>query len=188
MSKRPVRRLSRYVADADYPSLDEHRAARRRFLAGGAVVLGAGALATACGRPFWSDEQQLDGAQEQPDYYTVRFPVSDDRAVYLMDGGYARFYAVAMTWHEDCHLFAVDAREQLTDLFADDLAGRTVDELSTATGVDAVASQLCAQLNAAYEQDTGEVPGDWFHDLELVLTQLDPGELMGGVPVSPSYP
>jgi len=184
-----IRRLRRYDADADYPSLDDHRVARRRFLAGSAVMLGAGALATACGRPFGSQEPyELDGGVEQPDYYTVRLPATDDRAVYLIDGGYARFYAVALTWHKDCSLFAVDARDRLTDLVADDLAGRTFDELATASGVVAVATQHRALLNAAYEQDTGEVPGDWFHDLELVLTHLDPGDLMGGVPMEPSYP
>lgn len=189
MIKRELRRLRQYDVDADYPSLDEHRAARRRFLSGSAVVLGAGALAAACGRPFFTGEHnEVAGGIEMPDYYTLRFPVTDDRAVYFIDGGYARFYVVALTWNEDCSLFAVDARERLTDLFAEDLAGRTVDELDTASGVVAVASQLRSQLNAAYELDTGEIPGDWFHDLELVLTQLDHGIAMGGVPPSAGYP
>jgi hypothetical protein len=36
VNKKSIHRVPRYDADALYPSLDEHRASRRRFLAGSA--------------------------------------------------------------------------------------------------------------------------------------------------------
>ena len=173
----------------EYPTLSEHRASRRRFLAGSAVVLGAGALA-ACGRPFWGGEQQLDGSIELPDYHTVRFPAApDDRAVYLMDGGYVRFYAVAMTYHEDCAFFAVDSRPALTDEMALRVSDHSYDELSTNAGLLALQAELRELLDDAYNEDTGDIQLGWFVDVEVTFTRMDPPEILGGIAGdTPSYP
>jgi len=174
----------------DYPTLSEHRASRRRFLAGSAAVLGAGAL-TACGRPFWTDYQgEMDGYMPEPDYHTVRFPVTpEDRAVYLIDGGYVRFYAVAMTYHEDCAFFAIDSRAALTDQMADRITEHTYDELTTSAGVVAVQEELRLLLDEAYNDDTGDIAAGWFVDVEVTFTRMDPPEILDGFAGStPSYP
>lgn len=174
----------------DYPTLSEHRASRRRFLAGSAVVLGASALA-ACGRPFMGGEQhELDGSVELPNYHTVRFPITpEDRAAYLMDGGYVRFYVVAMTYHEDCASFAIDARSALTDQMANRVADHSYDELTTNAGVLALQDELRSLLDDAYNEDTGDIATGWFEDVEVTFTRMDAPELLGGFAgAAPSYP
>jgi hypothetical protein len=185
-SRRPARQQT-----PGYPTLDEHRSSRRRFLTGSAAVLGAGALASACGRPFWSDDHNdVDGGIELPDYHTIRFPAEpDDRAVWLIDGGFARFYAVALTFYEDCAVYAGNARDVICDLFHDEIAEHHFEELDSASGVAAIAGILRELLNQAYNDDTAQTGTDWFHELELRITHLEAPELLGGVPpATPSYP
>jgi hypothetical protein len=169
-----------------YPSLAEHRASRRRFLQGGLAVVGAGALATACPGFF---PQQLDGAMVEPTYHYCRFPADpEDRAVWLTDGGYARFYAVGLTYYEDVAMFAADDLAALTELIADELSASTYDDLSTASGHAAACNRIRALLNDAYNQNTGDVGDDWFEEVELTFTLLDAPEIMAGVAPDPSYP
>ncbi len=184
--QKPKRQPSRL----EYPTLSEHRASRRRFLAGSAVVLGTGALA-ACGRPFWTDEQHdLDGAMPEPNYHRVRFPVEpEDRAAYLMDGGYVRFYVVAMTPIEDCSYFAVDHRATLTDQMAIRVSEHSYDELSSSAGVMALEEELRVLLDEAYNEDTGDIASGWFVEVEVTFTRMDAPEILGGIAGdSPSYP
>ncbi len=174
------------TSTTSYPTLSEHRASRRRFLQGSLAVVGAGALAVGCEGFF---PRQLDGAMPEPNYHACRFPESpEDRAVWLLDGGYARFYAVAMTYDEDVALWAQDERDALTDRIADELSDCTYDELSTASGRTAVCNRLRLLLDDAYNENTGDVASGWIQDVELTFTQLDAPEVMGGVAPEPSYP
>lgn len=158
---------------ASYPSLAEHRSSRRRFLQGSLAVMGAGALATACPGFFG----QVSGGVQQPEYHSCRFPKSgDDRGVWLMDGAYARFYVVGLTYHEDVAFFVEDQQADLTDQLADELATSTYDELSTPSGYDAVRYRLAAVLDAAYNENTGDVATGWFETVELTVTRLDAPE------------
>jgi len=169
----------------DYPSLNEHRASRRRFLQGSLAVMGAGALATAC--PGFIG--QVAGGIQPPDYFPCRFPQApDDRAVWLMDGAYARFYVVALTYHEDVAFFAEDQRAALTDRLANELAASTYDELSTPSGHAAASERLRALLDDAYNENTGDIATGWFETAELTLTVLNPPELLAGAAPEPSYP
>lgn len=184
--QRPVRQQA-----PGYPSLDDHRASRRRFLTGSAAVLGAGALASACGRAFFSDNHNnVDGGIELPSYYTIRFPAEpDDRAVWLIDGGFARFYAVALTYHEDCAVYASDTLDALCDLFHDEIADHTFEELDSVSGVSAIATTLREILNQTYNDDTAQTGTDWFHELELRMTHLEAPEILGGIAGAvPAYP
>lgn len=193
MGRKNIRRRmqtpKREESSLDYPTLSEHRASRRRFLAGSVAALGAGALA-ACGRPFGSDHQgEMDGYMPEPDYHSVRFPISEDRAVYLMDGGYVRFYAVAMTYHEDCAFYAIDARPALTDQMANRIADHSYDELTTSAGVLALAEELRELLDEAYNEDTGDVSTGWFVDVEVSFTHMEAPQLLDGLAGgTPSYP
>ncbi len=191
--KRNIRRLKSYD-ESGYPSLSDHRQQRRRFLQGGAVLVGGGAL-TACSRPFgrWleDDPPEVDGGMDQPSYYQVRIPETGDRSVYLMDGGYARYYAVALTYTQDCAFFATDARDTLGQRFDALIGERSYDELVTADAatLDALREDLRADLDAAYNEDTGDLGESWFTAVELTFVRLDAPELMGGVPrAEPSYP
>jgi hypothetical protein len=152
----------------------------------------------ACSRPFGhltndnnNNNTQLDGGMELPDYHRVRIPEVDDRAVYLMDEGYARYYVVALTYHEDCALFAVDARPQLGERLDDVIGEYTYDTLVDAdpTIRRPLLEALREALDEAYNEDTGDVGSNWFADVELTLVRLDPPHNMGGVPrADPSYP
>ena len=187
---RKIRSLKQYQGRTDYPTLSEHRASRRHFLAGSVAVVGAGALA-ACGRPFWSEHQgEMDGAMPEPSLFSIRFPAEPgDRAEYLIDGGYVRFYAVGRTYTEDCAFFAQDARERLTVAMGELIAEHSYDELTTSQGVLAVQTELRELLDDAYNEDTGDIATGWFVDIEVTFTRLDAPEILDGFAGSdPEYP
>jgi hypothetical protein len=178
------------------PAAQSERPDRRRFLQGSAVLLGGGVL-TACGRPFGhlnenNNNQQLDGGMELPDYHRIRIPEVDDRAVHLVDDGYARYFVVALTYTEDCALFAVDARPRLGTRLDAVIGERTYDELDTADEptLAALRESLRQALDEAYNEDTGDVGSRWFTAVELTFIRLDPptGNLGGVPPRKPSYP
>lgn len=193
MRKRKRSPACRSVAPT-YPSLGEHCAARRRFLTTAGVTVGSGVLWAACGRPFGiggeREQEPMPGAVEEPGYHVIRIPAEPgDRATYLIDGGYARFYAQAVTYHLDCASFATDAREDLADRFSRELAERTYDELASAAGLQAVEGRLRELLDEAYNQDTGDSGSDWFADVELIFVRLDAPEPIGGLAgPEPEYP
>jgi len=185
-TQQPVTRQPDADTNIAYPTLAEHRTSRRRFLQGGLAVVGGGVLATACPGFFGG---QIDGAMVEPQYTYCRFPADpEDRAVWLTDGGYARFYAVALTFHEDVALFVEDDRAALTDLISDELSASTYDDLSTAAGLSAACSRIRALLDDAYNQDTGDTATGWFENVEVIFTLLDAPVIMAGVAPDPSYP
>lgn len=187
MARRTRTPVPRY--DDAYPTLSEHREARgpsrRAFLATGLAAAGAGALVTGCPGFFG----QVDGDIAEPTWARIRFPAEpDDHAVYLMDNGYARFYAVAVTWTEDVAMFAQDERAALLPRLAAVLAESTYDELNTPVGLDAAADRMRDELDAAYNENTGDVGEGWFEYVDLVLTRLDAPVEIGGVAPEPSFP
>jgi hypothetical protein len=202
MSKRRPERVSHYDGGADYPSLrghlsrarEDHRLARRRFLAGGAALVGGGVLA-ACTRPFGvgegGGEEQVPGDIAEPQYYTLRFPESGDASLWLIDGGYATYHVTAITWEQDCYHFALDGRAALQAAIAAAIDDFTYDELEGASRatMDSVRAAVKAALDAAYNEDTGDVGDQWFQDVEVVFTRLDaPQPLDGMAGPEPQYP
>lgn len=175
-----------------YPSLADHRQSRRGFLAGSAAMLGAGALA-ACSRPFGAGEgnQNIPGDVSQPHFYPLRFPVEGDASVWLVDGGYATYYVTAVTYAQDVALFVEDQRAALESRIASVIGERTYDELVTSNGatMDALRDAVASSPNEAYNEDTGDVGTDWFQQVDVIFSRLDPPAEIGGVAgEDPSYP
>lgn len=168
-----------------YPSLNEHEPSRRRFLQVGLAVAGAGALTAGCPGFFG----QVSGDIAEPNWHRIRFPADpDDRAVYLSDNGYARFYAVGLTYDEDVAMFAEDTRDALTTRLASEVSQCSYDELSTEVGISNLCERMRQSLNEAYNDNTGDVGDDWFQQVELYLVRLDAPAEIGGVAPEPSYP
>ena len=184
MARRKRTPLARYDTET-YPTLDEHRSSRRDFLKGSLAVMGAGALAAACD-PF---QPGMQGVMPRPDYHQCRFPEKDDRSVWLSDGGYARFFAVATTYQSDCVAFAEDANEDLTDRLAASLCDASSEALATQAGVSDAAETMRQVLNQAYRENTGDIGDHWFEYVDLVITRIDPPEIAPGMGGSePEYP
>jgi hypothetical protein len=190
MTRRP--KQVRDSRKPEYPSLAEHRQSRRQFLAVGGLAAGAGVLASACGRMFpWLDDDDtvtLGGVPEEPTYRRIRLPAEPgERGTYLIDSGYASFWAVALTYDLDCGLFAVDHVDALADALVPVISGCTYEQLLDPNVVANLQPALLEALDAVYHEDTGDV-GQWFTAVELTLTRLDAPQELGGVAPEPSYP
>ncbi|MDX9999842.1 MAG: hypothetical protein RBU30_00965 [Polyangia bacterium] len=184
MAQRPKSPVQGY--GGDYPSLAEHQQSRRAFLGAGLCVAGAGALAAGCPGFFTG---QIQGSIAEPTWARIRFPRDpDEQGVYLIDNGYAEFHAVAVTYTEDVAIFAQDQHPALLARLVTALSESTYEDLRTSAGVSAAAERMRAVLDAAYNEDTGDIGENWFEWVELTISRLDAPVEIGGVMPEPSYP
>ncbi len=202
--KRPTSPTTRDEA-AEYPSLREHLASRRRFLGLAGASLAAGALHAACNRslgapgdpdatvplpdatPPQPDTGPVPGGERPPDYYTIRIPVSDDLSCYLMDEGYAQFYVEVVTYMLDS---ANALQENLSD--AEEVCRQTVseytyDSLITAAGVTACEADLLTNLDELVMELEGHTDVTLEH-ATATFSYLEPYAEIGGAMGQPSYP
>jgi hypothetical protein len=203
-------------AQTAYPSLREHLATRRRFLGVAGASLAAGALHAACNRSLGApgdpdatvqpplpdatvqpplpdatvpppDTGPIPGTEQQPEYYTVRIPVTGELSAYLIDEGYAQFYVEAVT-------YVLDSANALTESMASAeetcrlaVVEHTYDSLSTAAGLAACEDDLLGAL----DQLVMDLEGHQDPTLEyavLTITYLQPYAEIGGARGEPSYP
>ena len=205
MAPRKIRKASQQE-EAGYPSLREHLISRRRFLEVASVSLAASGLVAACGRPLGADLDESDGGtdpdashrevdadiemlgvMEEPDYFLLRIPETDDLAAYLIDGGYCRFYVEVATYSADSYHALRDEILQAQDRCRNALSDFTYDTLDTADGhaeaeddLMETLDQLCQELN------NHTVPT--IEGVTLTLTHLEPASEIDGGIGQPEYP
>jgi hypothetical protein len=187
------RQVTAYQGDRVYPSLSEFQATRRTLLAGG-LLLGGGVALGGCLRSLGLDDEGHfegpGGVVQEPGYYTVRLPPEpDDAAVYLVDGGFARFHVVVLTYLEECAQYLGDQRATLVDALSAEVGEETYESLQNAQSVAALEERLLTLLDGKYAASTGSSGAGWFTELTLTLTRLDAPVELGGVDGgSPEYP
>lgn len=199
MAKRPIRQATTQP-EQRYPSLKEHVANRRRFLAVAGASMAAGGLWAACTRGLGSGgepgpdahvEPDADitilGDVEEPQYYLLRIPVTDDLSSYLADGGYCTFYVELATYtassYDTLVAHMADAEERCRSVLQD----FTYDNLNTAAGVASAEDDLLDGLDELVQ----ELEGHTTPTLELVtltISYLEPYEQMDGGIGLPEYP
>jgi len=200
--KRPTTRN----AQTGYPSLREHLATRRRFLGVAGVSLAAGALHAACNRSLGAPGDPdaavtpdavaplpdtgtipLPGSDQQPDYYTIRIPVTDELSAYLIDNGYAQFYVEAVTYVVDSANALQENMSSAEDTCRQTVSEFTYDSLNTAAGVAACEDDLLASLDDLVMDLEGHTNATLEH-VTLTITYLEPYADIGGARADPSYP
>lgn len=192
MAKRSIRKATTQT-EQRYPSLKEHVANRRRFLAVAGVSVAAGGLWAACSRGLGSGEPGPDaevtilGDIEEPQYYLLRIPVTGDLSSYLADGGYCTFYVELATYaassYDTLVVHMADAEERCRAVIQD----FTYDNLNTAAGLASAEDDLLDGL----DELVGELENHTTSTLELVtltISYLEPYEQMDGGIGMPDYP
>ncbi len=202
-SKRRV--IQTQHTEPDYPTLQSHLANRRRFLAVAGASVAASAVAAACNRamgtgpadagtdpdpdaapPQPDADIELLGAEPYPDYYTVRLPGTGELSAYLVDGGYASFYAVAVTYVTDSYHVLIDDLPGAQDVVRSTLAEHTYDSLNTAQGVTGAESDIRDALDAHCQTEHGQ-PAT-IEAVTLYISYLSPIVDIDGDMPFPSYP
>lgn len=194
---------------AEYPSLKEHLATRRRFLGVAGATLAAGGLA-ACSRSLQveggdggvspdaavtPDARVNDpdavvinpGESPYPDYYFVRIPAEGDLYVYLADGGYLTGYVEVSTYSEVSYLALIDHLDQAAERCRAALVDFTYDQMNTAAGVDMAEADLQETLDALC-QELGNHQDPTLEAVTLTITYLQPDAPIDGGMGKPSYP
>jgi len=201
--------------EPDYPTLQSHLSSRRKFLSYAGVTVAAGAvaasaLATACNRSLGAgpDDAGIDpdatppqpdatppqpdatieigGVEPQPDYFTVRIPVSGELSAYLIDGGYASFYVIAATYWADSYHALVDTMTDAQDVCRVSLEEHTYDALNTAAGLTGAEADLRDALDDFCEGQHGQ-PAT-LEAVTLHISYLSPTADIGGDAPFPEYP
>jgi hypothetical protein len=186
------RKVTSYQGDQVYPSLSEFQTTRRTLLAGG-LLLGTGAALGGCIRSLGQNDgnhEGLGGVVEQPGYFTVRLPPDpDDVGVYLVDGGYARFYVVVLTYLEDSARYLTDQRATLVEALSAEVGEETYEALQNAQSLAALEERLLTLLDDQYATSSGTGGTGWYTELTLTLTRLDAPVALGGIDGgTPEYP
>jgi hypothetical protein len=202
MALRPLRRAATPIL-AQYPSLKEHLATRRRFLGVAGATLAAGGLA-ACSRSLQGEG--LDGGvspdarvndpdavimnpgeNPYPDYFFVRIPAEGDLYVYLADGGYLTGYVEVSTYSQASYLALIDHLDQAAERCRAALVDFTYDQMNTAAGVDMAEADLQDALDALC-QELGNHQDPTIEAVTLTITFLQPDAPIDGGMGKPSYP
>ncbi len=197
MAKRSILKATQEPTSS-YPSLKEHLASRRRFLAtAGASVAATGILA-ACSRglgggqgtgiePGPDAEVTILGDIEEPHYYLLRVPVTGDISAYLADGGYCSFYVELAT-------YAASTFDTLTQHMAEAetrcrevLQDFTYDGLNSAAGVASAEDDLLDGLDELVQQLEGH-SDPTVEYTTLTISYLEPYEQLDGGIGMPEYP
>lgn len=182
-----------------YPSLMEHVQAtrqspsRRHFLGLAGATLAAGGL-SACTRSMSIEDRrepdasiEIGGAEQLPEYYTIRFPLEGDLSTWLMDGGYATFWVSAVTWHEASYQALLDLRAEAEQRLRATLADFAYDTLSTPAGATAAEDDLHETLDTFCQERCGHTEPT-MQTVTLTLTYLAPGDDLMGDMAEPEYP
>lgn len=198
MATRPIKKAT-LEHESSYPSLKQHLASRRRFMALAGASVAAGGLWAACSRGLGTGEPGPDahvepdaeitilGDIEEPQYFLLRIPVTGDLSAYLADGGYCSFYVELAT-------YVASSFDTLTQNMASAeercrvvLQDFTYDGLNTAAGVAGAEDDLLDGL----DELVGEIEGHTDATVEavtLTISYLEPyGQLDGGIGL-PEYP
>jgi len=198
MASRPIKKATSEPRTR-YPSLKEHLASRRRFLAVAGASVAAGGLWAACSRGLGSGEPGPDayvepdaditilGDIEEPQYFLLRIPVTGDLSSYLADGGYCSYYVELATYvgttFDTLTQHMADAEQRCRAVLQD----FTYDGLNTAAGVAAAEDDLTDGL----DELVGELEGHTNPTVEavtLTISYLEPyGQMDGGIGL-PEYP
>jgi hypothetical protein len=198
MATRPVK-TANVAAERSYPSLKEHLASRRRFLAVAGASVAAGGIWAACTRGLGSGEPGPDAHVEpdadvtilgdivDPQYYLLRIPVTGDLASYLADGGYCTFYVELATYaaatYDTLVAHLADAEQRCRAVIQD----FTYDGLNTAAGVTAAEDDLLDGLDELVQELDNHTAPTVEH-VTLNVTYLQPYEQMDGGIGLPEYP
>lgn len=182
-----------------YPSLMEHVRARRRepsrrrFLGVTGAALAAGGL-SACIRNMGIENRQepdasieIGGAEQLPEYFTLRFPIEGDLSVWLVDGGYATFWVAAVTWHEPSYQALLDFRADAEQLLRTTLADFTYDTLNSPDGLTSAEDDLHEALDTFCQEQCGHSEAT-MQTVTLTITYLSPGDEIMGDMAEPEYP
>lgn len=198
MAKRPIKKAT-METESSYPSLKEHLANRRRFLAVAGASVAAGGFWAACTRGMGAGEPGPDahvepdaditimGDVEEPHYYLLRIPVTGDLSAYLADGGYCSFYVEVATYvastHDTLTQNMADAEEACRMVLQD----FTYDGLNTAAGVGAAEDDLLDGLDEVVQDLEGHTQLT-VEAVTLNISYLEPyGQMDGGIGM-PEYP
>ncbi len=192
MATRPIKKVTAET-EQSYPSLKQHVAGRRKFLAVAGASVAASGLWAACSRGLGNSEPGPDaevtilGDIEEPHYYLLRVPVTGDLSSYLADGGYCSFYVELAT-------YSASSYDTLTQNMADAearcravLQDFTYDSLNTAAGVASAEDDLLDGLDELVQ----ELENHTAPTLELVtlnISYLEPYEQLDGGIGMPEYP
>ncbi len=201
MATRPIKRATSRP-EQSYPSLKQHVANRRRFLAVAGASVAAGGLWAACTRGLGSAEGIgpapdaqvgpdaevfLAGDVAEPEYFLLRIPVSGDISAYLSDGGYCTFFVELATYSASTYDTLTQNMDEAADRCRALLVDYTYDGLSTAAGVAAAEDDLLGELDDL----VGEIEGHNLPTVELVtltISYLEPVEQLDGGIGEPQYP
>ncbi len=202
MATRPIKKATKETAgsfEESYPSLKEHLASRRRFLALAGASVAASGLLAACTRGLGSGELGPDanvgpdaditilGDIEEPHYYLLRIPVTGDITSYLADGGYCSFYVELATFVPSTSDTLTQHMDEAAARCREILQDFTYDGLNTAAGVASAEDDLVVGLDDL----VGELEGHSNLTVEhttLTISYLEPYEQMDGGIGLPEYP
>ena len=195
---RKLRRVARHAETPAYPSLHEHVASRReqapsrrRFLGVAGATLAVGGLA-ACSRNMGIDAEpdasiEIGGAEPQPDYFTIRFPLQGDLTAWLSDGGYATFWLTAVTWNEQSYQTLLDQRADAEAQLRATLSDFTYDGLNSAQGESSAEDDLLDALDQ-FCQEQNHHNDPTIQTVNLTITYLTPNDDLMGDMAEPAYP
>ncbi|MFH2010149.1 MAG: hypothetical protein ABI333_26360 [bacterium] len=204
--KKKTRVTTAVTPELGYPSLQEHLSTRRRFLGLAGASLAAGTLAAACNRAMGAGGDadagpdpepdatvpndvsiEIGGIEPEPDYYTLRIPVSGSSSAWLIDGGYAAFHVSLVTYAADSYQALLDNLGEAENRCRTTLQDFTYDGLNSATGITGAEEDLLETLDL-YCQELNSHTYPTIEALTLTLTELSPPAEIGGAAPEPSYP
>lgn len=198
MATRPIKKVT-VEPERSYPSLKEHLASRRRFLAVAGASVAAGGFLAACTRGLGAGEPGPDahvepdaditimGDIEEPQYFLLRVPVTGDLSAYLADGGYCSFYVELATYvaasFDALNQNMADAEERCRAVLQD----FTYDGLNSAAGVASAEDDLLDGLDELVQELEGHTDLT-IEAVTLNISYLEPyGQMDGGIGL-PEYP
>jgi hypothetical protein len=129
---------------------------------------------------------EIGGIEQQPDYFTVRIPVSGEVSAYLVDGGYASFYVIVATYWADSYDELQEHMADAQSVCRVTLEEHTYDALNTAAGITGAESDLRDALDDFCEVQHGQ-PAT-LEAVTLHISYLSPVAELGGDSPSPEYP
>jgi hypothetical protein len=202
MATRPIKKATKESAASDessYPSLRQHLAGRRRFLAMAGASVAATGLWAACSRGLGSGEPGPDayvepdaditimGDIEEPHYYLLRVPVTGDISAYLADGGYCSFYVELATFTASTFDTLTQHMDEAQGRCREVLQDFTYDGLNTAAGVSSAEDDLIMGLDELVQELEGHA-NSTVEYATLTISYLEPYEQLDGGIGLPEYP
>ncbi len=204
MAPKRVIRKTHQPQEPSYPSLRSHLSNRRRFLGVAGASLATVAIHAGCNRSLGApgdadasvppdsqtplpDTGPVPGGEQQPQYYTIRIPVTDELSGYLLDEGYAQFHVEAVTYVLDTENALIENMSSAEDTCRQCVSEYTYDSLNTAAGVAACEDDLLTALDDLV-MDLESHSNTTVEYVTLTITYLEPYAELGGIAGEPSYP